>query len=109
MKANLVQRSTSLAAALLLCLALNSCATAGKCSGDACAADEAITQDLRTQIFKRPELGNSSISVQTINGVVYLRGLVDTYPEKASVESMAREIPGVKKVVNSIETRNRSR
>ena len=109
MQTNLLNRLTAYAAALLLCLVLGSCATAGKCSGDACAADDAITKDLRAQIFDRPQLANANISVQTLNGVVYLRGLVDTYVEKMSVEDMARAIPGVKKVVNSIEMRNWSR
>jgi osmotically-inducible protein OsmY len=109
MLTNMSHRFATFATALLLCLALSSCATSGKCGGDACAGDDAITKDLRDQIFNRPELGNSSISVQTIAGVVYLRGLVDTNVEKSTVESMARGIPGVKSVVNSIEMRNFSR
>jgi len=44
--------------------------------------------------------------VQTIGGVVYLYGLVDTNPERATIESLARGIGGVKRVVNSIEVRN---
>ncbi len=48
----------------------------------------------------------SSIQVQSIDHVIYLHGLVDTYPEKVLVQSIATKTPGVDRVVNSIEMRN---
>jgi osmotically-inducible protein OsmY len=40
--------------------------------------------------------------VQTLNGVVYLYGLVDTDLMREQAEQIARQAPHVKKVVNSI-------
>ena len=48
----------------------------------------------------------SSIQVQSIDHVIYLHGLVDTYPEKVLVQSIAAQTPGVERVVNSIEMHN---
>jgi osmotically-inducible protein OsmY len=42
------------------------------------------------------------ISVQTLRGVVYLYGLVDTVFERELAGSVAQETPGVARVVNSI-------
>jgi len=42
------------------------------------------------------------IGVQTINGIVYLTGTVATGLQRADAESVASEVPGVDKVVNSI-------
>jgi osmotically-inducible protein OsmY len=40
--------------------------------------------------------------VQTLDHVVYLSGVVDTDLERQMAESVAREAPGVAKVINSI-------
>jgi len=42
------------------------------------------------------------LSVQTLDRVVYLYGLVDTDLQLQLAESVAHEAPGVEKVVNSI-------
>jgi osmotically-inducible protein OsmY len=48
----------------------------------------------------------SSIQVQSIDHVIYLHGLVDSYPEKVLVQSIAAQTPGVLRVVNSLELHN---
>jgi len=40
--------------------------------------------------------------VQTVDQVVYLNGQVDTELQRELAESLARVVPGVKRVVNSI-------
>jgi len=44
----------------------------------------------------------NSVRVQTVDQVVYLNGQVDTELQRELAESLARVVPGVKRVVNSI-------
>ena len=76
------------------------------CTGDACVADADITRNIETSIRDHKELTDWTIEVQTIDGVVYLHGLVDTGLQRDLVESIARETRGVQGVENSIELRN---
>jgi len=73
------------------------------------SSDAQITEQIREAVFKRAEFAGDEISVQTHDGIVYLHGLVDTNVERAAVESMAKDTPGVKRVVNALELRNRTR
>jgi osmotically-inducible protein OsmY len=68
--------------------------------------DHYITDQIRTALYKNPSIASNDISVQTRNGVVYLRGLVDTNVERADIEALARGMDGVKQVVDSLELRN---
>jgi len=47
--------------------------------------------------------------VQTIDHVVYLYGLVATDLQRQTAESIARQVPNVTKVVNSIGTSGNGR
>jgi osmotically-inducible protein OsmY len=88
---------------------LSGCATDAPqkpCTGEACASDAEITSVIESSIHARNELTDWTIEVQTIHGVVYLHGLVDTSVQRDLVESIARETNGVKGVENSIELRN---
>jgi osmotically-inducible protein OsmY len=76
------------------------------CTGANCVSDAEITAAIKAEISQHAELSDWTIDVQTINGVVYLHGLVDTDPQRQFVESIARETRGVTGVENSIELRN---
>ena len=76
------------------------------CSGEACVSDADITRNIEASIREHAELSDWTIQVQTIDGVVYLHGLVDTGPQRDLVEAIARETRGVQGVENSIELRN---
>jgi osmotically-inducible protein OsmY len=76
------------------------------CHGANCVSDAEITASIRAEIGRHAELSDWTIDVQTINGVVYLHGLVDTDPQRQVVESIARETRGVTGVENAIELRN---
>jgi osmotically-inducible protein OsmY len=89
-----------------LLLGLCACAPTPVSDKSAPSADANITETIRTAIYKRAELAGDDINVQTHEGVVYLYGLVDTNPERETVESIARAVPGVKRIVDSIKTRN---
>jgi len=63
--------------------------------------DEAITQSVKAMIAQRPALKADQVTVETRQGVVYLKGMVDTPAEKKDIESAAMQATGVKKVVNN--------
>ena len=90
-------------AALFVCLAatLTGCAGFGKCGLRECPADAKISAEVRALLAQSPALG-SSISVQTIEGVVYLRGIVSTPYQIADAGSIAERAAGVSAVENML-------
>jgi len=93
----------ALAFALILTGALSGCATYNKCGIDGCRGDAKITANVEAQFDQYPELGGpNSIHVQTLDHVVYLSGLVSAGIESRTAESVAREVPDVSRVVNSV-------
>jgi osmotically-inducible protein OsmY len=95
-------RASILAMALSVCLtpALSGCAAFGKCGTPECTADAKITDEVRTLLAQSPAFGANQINVQTIHGVVYLRGLVSTPALIGEGQSIAEQAPGVIEVRN---------
>ncbi len=62
--------------------------------------DDSITQNVKAMISQQPALKADHVTVETRQGVVYLRGTVDTSVEKKDIETVAMQATGVKKVVN---------
>jgi hypothetical protein len=82
---------------------VSGCAETRQCGLEGCPNDQKITTSVRTRLDQQPDLGPpGSITVQTVNRVVYLNGLVDDGLEKTSAESAARQVAGVTRVVNNI-------
>jgi len=94
------------AAALLLAAMLTSCASNGPCASARCAGDAEIDASVRAQLAQHSELQADQISVQVLDHVVYLRGLVDTDRERLEAEALARDVANVSDVVNTIAVRN---
>jgi osmotically-inducible protein OsmY len=65
-------------------------------------SDAQIEASVRELLGTRVNLAPNAVDVQSIGGVVYLYGLVDTGREKWAAESIAAQTPGVARVVNSI-------
>jgi len=98
--------------ALAGCLAgaLTACAPLEKCGFAGCPGDAQITADVRALFDRHPELGPSALlSVQTLDGVVYLYGVVTTDLVREQAESIALRAPNVKRVVNSLGVTNGGR
>jgi osmotically-inducible protein OsmY len=94
-------------AALLLAIggAICGCAvynTFEKCGLQGCPGDAQISAAVRSQFVRHPFLEPNVIRVQTLNHVVYLDGVVSSGLEIDAAESIARDVPGVARVVNSI-------
>jgi osmotically-inducible protein OsmY len=94
----------------LLAASLSGCVGFGKCDPESCTGDKKITADVNELIKEHRELGApAAFHVQTINGIVYLNGIVETDLERRSFESLVLQLPNVKDVVNSLDTRNSGR
>ena len=90
---------------LFLTGALSGCAlydTYQKCGFRGCPGDAKITADVVVQLNRCSFLEPNVISVQTMDHVVYLNGVVRSGLEIGTAESIASQVPGVARVVNSI-------
>jgi osmotically-inducible protein OsmY len=90
----------------LLAVILSGCSVFPKCTPENCAVDAQIKQDVDAVFAEHTEFGPpGTIRVQSINKVVYLNGIVNSDLERQNAEALARQIPNVKDVVNSIAPR----
>jgi osmotically-inducible protein OsmY len=91
------------AIAVILTGVLSGCATYRSCGFAGCAGDAQITADIQALIRQHPAIeAPNSVRVSTIDRVVYLYGQVDTEGERETAESLAHEVAGVRRVVDSI-------
>ncbi len=97
------------ATVLWICMAaaLGGCAQFGKCGLRECPADAKITAEVRALLAQSPSLGTPNlITVRTVQGVVYLRGLVSTPYQIAEAGSLAEQAAGVTDVQNMLTIDN---
>jgi osmotically-inducible protein OsmY len=91
------------AAALGLSGGLSGCASIQKCGFRGCPDDQRITASIEGLIKQHPAIEAPNIvRVNTIDHVVYLYGQVETELQRATAESLAHQVPGVRKVIDSI-------
>jgi osmotically-inducible protein OsmY len=96
-------RSFSAWTCVVLAYALAGCATFEKCGLEGCPGDAGITAKVQAALNRHADLGApDSISVQTLNHVVYLNGLVDDDLAKRTAVSVTKRVAGVTDVVNNI-------
>jgi osmotically-inducible protein OsmY len=94
----------------VLTAALPACAVYEKCGFSGCPGDAQITSDVRALLDQHPGAASpGAVSVQTLDGVVYLYGVVDTDLMRQEAEEIAMQAPHAKKVVNSIGVLNAGR
>jgi BON domain len=89
--------------------ALSGCAlynTYEKCGFHGCPGDAKITAEVRSKFYQNSFLEPYAIRVQTVDHVVYLDGVVSSGLEIGAAESIARKVPGVARVLNSIVVSN---
>ena len=73
------------------------------CAIDKSAADAKITRNLQSRLDSHADLGPpNTITVQTLEHVVYLNGEVSAGLMKQTAADIARNTPGVRDVVNNI-------
>jgi BON domain len=95
------KRIFALVGALVLAAALSACAVFPKSSNP--TADSAITADVKSRFAQDAEfIHPAELYIQTVNGVVYLNGKVNTGLQRRRAEDIAREDGRVVKVVNDL-------
>lgn len=107
---NTLSQAARLTYALGVVAFLHGCAalsTYQACGAAGCPGDATITASVQQSFAQHPAIeAPNLINVQTLNHVVYLYGLVDTDLQRQLAESLARQVPGVTRVVDSIGLRN---
>ena len=93
--------------ALAACLlTLSGCAvTRGQETVGAYVDDTAITTSVKTRFVDSKAVDASSITVETLNGTVMLSGFAKNTTERATAETIARGVSGVKSVRNEISVK----
>jgi len=97
-------RIATLSAAILI--AISGCAvTRGQESTGAYMDDTGITTAVKAHFVENKNVDASSIKVETLNGTVLLSGFAKSANEKATAETVAWKVGGVKSVRNEILVR----
>jgi hyperosmotically inducible periplasmic protein len=95
----------ALASALVLALGSGCAVTRGQESVGAYVDDTAITTAVKGRYLDNPNVDFTSISVETMKGTVMLSGFAKSSTERATAESLAWKVNGVKQVKNEIAVR----
>lgn len=96
--------------AFIVAMGLNGCAIFPHCSPENCASDKEINAAVGEVFKEHPELGPpATLHIQTINGVVYMSGPVDSDFEVRHAEAFARQVANVKDVQNNLYPRSNGR
>jgi hyperosmotically inducible protein len=67
--------------------------------------DSAITAAVKTRLAQNPAVDGAAITVDTMQGIVMLAGVTRSASEKAAVETIASQVPGVVAVKSLIDVR----
>jgi hyperosmotically inducible protein len=87
-------------------IALAGCAvTRGQETVGAYVDDTTITTGIKARFIENRQVDAASIKVETLNGTVMLSGFAKNSTEKATAETIARAVSGVRSVRNEIAVR----
>lgn len=101
-----MKTTIAVAMATLALLAFSGCAvTRDQETVGAYVDDTAITSSIKARFVDSKQVAASSIGVETLNGTVMLTGFAKNETEKATAESIATKVKGVKVVKNEIALR----
>lgn len=92
-------------AALALLTTAGCAVTRGQESVGAYVDDATITTQIKSRFVENKDVDAASIKVETLNGTVMLSGFAKNATEKATAESIARKVNGVKSVRNELAIR----
>jgi hypothetical protein len=81
------------------------CAADRPCVSDACVSYASISSQVRVALDQHPALeAPNSVRVQTDDSIVYLYGHVGTELQRDEAETVAGQVPNVRRVVDSLRT-----
>jgi osmotically-inducible protein OsmY len=101
-------KNAAIAAVLMLAVDLTACTTLTGRSTGRNVDDATITAAVKTHLATDGARTLTSIDVDTVAGTVYLNGTVSDAATKSRAGSLAREVEGVKRVVNNLQTKSAS-
>jgi len=91
--------------AIALLTATGCAVTRGQETVGAYVDDATITTQIKSRWIENKEVDAASIHVETLNGTVLISGFAKNAAEKATAESIARKVNGVRSVRNEIAIR----
>ena len=91
-------------ATLIIC-ALNGCETIRKKASGPEFEDAKLTAIIKAQLAREDQATVQGVSVDVDDGVVKLKGTVNSPEKKAKAEEITRKVDGVKSVVNNLEVK----
>jgi hyperosmotically inducible protein len=96
---------SAMALAIML-FAASGCAIARDAHSPSHASDDTtITAAVKNRLAQNSAVDGAAITVDTMQGIVMLAGVTRSASEKAAVESIARQVPGVVAVKSIIDVR----
>lgn len=95
----------TIAASIVLLVASGCAVTRGQETVGAYVDDTAITTAVKGRYIDNKDVDASSIRVETLNGIVMLSGFAKSSTEKATAETLAWKVNGVKAVKNELAIR----
>ena len=94
-----------LAAIVLSAVAAAGCQSMTGRTASATADDSATTASVKSKIVADRPANLTSVGVDTVNGTVYLTGVVETPEQRMRAEQLAWQARGVRQVVNNVQVR----
>ena len=91
--------------AIALLSAAGCAVTRGQETVGAYIDDATITTQIKSRMIENKSVDAASIKVETLNGTVMLSGFAKNTTERATAETIARDVNGVKSVRNEIAVR----
>jgi len=89
---------------------LSACAPSGTHRGTGEYIDDtAITTRVKTAFATDPQVKATEVQVETYKGTVQLSGFVDSSESAARAAQLARQVPGVREVRNSMAVKEQRR
>jgi hyperosmotically inducible protein len=89
--------------ALVSVLALGACQTATGRTAGTFVDDASTTAAVKAKLVGERPANLTAVGVETVNGVTYLTGAVETPAQRVRAEQLAWEVSGVRQVVNNIQ------
>ena len=88
---------------LSFCFPLIACQTVTQETLRQNVQDAAINAAVKSKILTDPLGRSGTVSVETVRGNVYLRGVVPTANDRTRAQELAHEVPAAMTVVNKLE------
>ena len=98
---------TTVATMSRLVLLLVALAVFGGCATVEPWTDTRIESEVKARLVAEHDANLTRLGVVSREATVYLSGAVESEDQKAKAETVARTVPGVKRVVSTLEVRSR--